>query len=255
MPIIQLDNISKTYTSGLFFKKKKQALTNVSLSINKGEILGIIGLNGAGKSSTIRILMGFSTPDSGAVTINGESVNFHPHRSRIGYLPENPSLYPHLSPKDHLKFSCRIAGLSAKEEHNKIQAALDRVGLGREANQPIKNFSKGMTQRAALAYAILLEPEILIMDEPMSGLDPLGQELIINIITECRQRGATVLFCSHILHDVERLCSRIGIMHNGKLQAIATPDTIPDVQLPDTIHNTDKLGTLEKFFLHVVTTN
>jgi ABC-2 type transport system ATP-binding protein len=218
--MIQCSHISKSYPYGALRYKKKLSLHKVSFKVNHNEVFGMIGLNGAGKSSILKILMGFVRPDSGIALIAGDPTFTVANRSRIGYLPEHPSLYPNLSVTEHLLFGCRCGKLTTKASTNRLREVLDRVGLTEVANIPIKRFSKGMTQRAALAYAILLDPEILILDEPMSGLDPLGRQMVVDIIQECKEKGTTILFCSHILTDVERICDRIGIMHQGKLVTI-----------------------------------
>lgn len=219
--------------------------------MERNEIFGIIGLNGAGKSSLLKIFMGFIRPDSGSAHIAGTPAGTATNRHLIGYLPEHPSLYPNLTITEHLQFASRIGGLTGKEEKKRIQALLETVGLANAAKIPIKRFSKGMTQRAALAYAILLEPEILILDEPMSGLDPLGRQLVIDIIQKNRNNGTTILFCSHILTDVERICDRIGIMHHGKLATIIeTP--IPRVGNHASFLPEEGKTPLESLFLQTV---
>lgn len=248
MDIFSSNNISKAYRTGCLKRTWKQALDDVTLHVEPHEVFGIIGLNGAGKSTLLKIFMGFIKPDQGTASICGTTVASSECRRKIGYLPEHPSLYPQLSITEHLQFGCRVAGLSTKETKERIQKALETVELVDVAKVPIKSFSKGMSQRAALAYAILLEPEILLLDEPMSGLDPLGRQLVIDIIQEYQERNATILFSSHILTDIERLCDRIGIMHQGKLESIFTLES-----LPGTYTNRDRGQTpLEQYFLDTV---
>lgn len=227
MEMISSTHLCKTYRLGFLKHASKIALNSVSLCVNHNEVFGIIGLNGAGKSTLLKILMGFVSADSGTARIAGEAAGSAASRNLIGYLPENPCLYPNLSITEHLHFGASIGKLHGQEQSTRIQSVLETVGLSDVANIPVKRFSKGMTQRAALAYAILLQPEILIFDEPMSGLDPLGRQLVIDIIRDYRSRGTTILFCSHILADVERICDRIGIMHQGNLVSII-PSPISD---------------------------
>lgn len=227
-------------------------LTDITFHVNRQEVFGIIGLNGAGKSSILKIFMGFTRPDSGTASIAGNPVKSKNCHRQIGYLPEHPSLYPHLSINEHLQFGCRIADLTGKEAKKRIQTALETVGLIDEKKTPIKRFSKGMTQRAALAYTILLEPEILILDEPMSGLDPLGRQLVLDIIQEYQTRGATVLFCSHILTDVERICDRIGIMHQGKLESVILTKSLEKSYIAS--NTIASQSPLEHFFLNTIQT-
>ncbi|MFV0438920.1 MAG: ABC transporter ATP-binding protein [Desulfopila sp.] len=216
--MISCELLQKTYHVGFLPQKTKVALNRVNLAVQRNEVFGIIGLNGAGKSSLLKILMGFVRPDSGTAHIGGGQPAGELEKSaHIGYLPEHPALYRNLTITEHLQFGCRCGGIDSTETNRRIAKVLDKVGLAEVASTPIKRFSKGMTQRAALAYAILLDPEVLILDEPMSGLDPLGRQLVIDIIDEYRQKGTTILFSSHILTDVERICDRIGIMHQGEL--------------------------------------
>jgi ABC-2 type transport system ATP-binding protein len=218
--VISCQLIYKSYSTGFLQRTAKIALNGISFQVDRNEIFGIIGLNGAGKSTLLKILMGFIQPDSGSALIGGKWAGTAGNHRLIGYLPEHPSLYSNLTITEHLQFASRLGDLTAKQEKMRLQAVLEQVDLKTSANIPIKRFSKGMTQRAALAYAILLEPEILILDEPMSGLDPLGRQLVIDIIHEYRRKGSTILFCSHILTDIERICDRIGIMHQGNLTTI-----------------------------------
>lgn len=251
MQMISCDLIHKSYQVGFLERKRKIALNGVTLQVEQNEVFGIIGLNGAGKSSLLKIFMGFIRQDSGEAFIAGLPAGTASNRHLIGYLPEHPSLYPNLSITEHLQFGCRIGNVTGPDEKKRIEEVLETVGLTEAAQIPIKRFSKGMTQRAALAYAILLKPEILILDEPMSGLDPLGRQLVIDIIREFRDKGTTILFCSHILTDVERICDRIGIMHRGNLVTIiSTPISCNGSQgnfLPE-----EGKTPLESFFLHTV---
>ncbi len=223
MECLSCKSIIQTYKAGFTGKKKIVALNQVSFQVEQHEVFGIIGPNGAGKSTILKVLMGFIKPDQGTALVNGKTAGSTIARSHIGYLPEHPSLYPHLSPQEHLQFSCRVSGISRSLAHEQIQSVLQTVGLSEVGGTPVKCFSKGMTQRAALAYALLHNPPILILDEPMSGLDPLGRQLVIEIIQEIHSKGTTILFCSHILSDVERICDRIAIMNKGRLVATTTP--------------------------------
>ncbi len=231
--IIQFQEVTKVY-HGELFKKKSVALRGVSLEVHQGEIFGIIGRNGAGKSTSIKILMGFVKHTNGQVVLSGRN----PHEAKchegLGYLPESPCLYQHLSITDHLNFAAAITNIPGREIKDRIKQILQRVGLSQAAKIKIQKFSKGMTQRAALAYALLHDPDILILDEPMSGLDPFGRQMVIDIINDYRARNKTVLFCSHILTDVERICDRIGVMNRGRIIKIMRPDEIPPTTGPHT---------------------
>ncbi|MDD2464682.1 MAG: ABC transporter ATP-binding protein [Desulfobulbus sp.] len=249
--MIQCNHIFKSYPINLLRRRRKQAIHNINFNVRHNEVFGIIGLNGAGKSSILKILMGFIHPDSGAALIAGNPASAISNRTRIGYLPEHPSLYPNLSVNEHLYFGCRCGGLGNQEATTRIREVLKRVGLTEVAQIPIKRFSKGMTQRAALAYSILLAPEILILDEPMSGLDPLGRQLVIDIIHEYQDKGSTILFCSHILTDVERICDRIGIMHQGNLVTIISTPLDKSEHKPPLVSENGKTR-LEALFLDTV---
>lgn len=251
MDMIVCDAIHKSYPTGFLKRVRKEALDSVSFEVRHNEVFGMIGLNGAGKSSILKILMGFVRAESGTALIAGEPVGARENRHGIGYLPEHPSLYPNLTVTEHLRFACRIDNLPSQQAKSRVQAVLEQVGLAEAAKTPIKRFSKGMTQRAALAYAILLEPEILILDEPMSGLDPLGRQLVIDIIREFKAKGTTILFCSHILTDVERICDRIGIMHRGRLAALVSTPLNGSVA-QGSVQMDDGKTPLESFFLHTV---
>ena len=244
--VINFKGVSKTYKADLF-GKAKMALANLSLEVRAGEVLGIIGPNGAGKSTTLKILLGFIKYDSGQVSLRGLLPSDPAAHERLGYLPENPSLYEKLTIKEQLEFAASVAKLPSSAGKRRIAQVLERVDLTQAAKTPVRKFSKGMTQRAALAYALLHEPEILVLDEPMSGLDPLGREMVVDIIRDYRDQGKTILFCSHILTDVERICSRIGIMNRGRLVVDMRPE-----ELPAPAHEFADKSPLEAFFLKTI---
>ena len=214
MPI-RIANLSKHYKKGL--KVKKLAVDNLNLEIKKGEVFGFLGPNGAGKSTVIKILLDFIRPDSGAVTIKELPVNEPMARKYIGYLPENPFFYDHLTAEETLKFGGKAAGMKQGTLKDRIDQLLTRLKLSHVKKQPIRTYSKGMVQRIGLALALIHDPEICILDEPMSGLDPLGRRLVADLILDMRKMGKTVFFSSHILSDIESLCDRIGILNEGKL--------------------------------------
>lgn len=250
--IIEFVRVDKFYTSD-FRKIKTQALNNVSFSVTSGEVFGIIGANGAGKSTCIKILMGFTPFSTGSVSLNNHAPQSPSAHMGVGYLPENPCLYNNLTLIEHLQFAASVLQLKPAETTAQIEKLLQRVDLAHVAKTPIRKFSKGMTQRAALAYTLIGDPEILILDEPMSGLDPLGRQIVIDIISEHRQQGKTTLFCSHILTDVERLCTRIGIMNKGELATTITPDEIK--LSPIAQAGLQGSSPLESFFLETISQN
>ncbi len=214
MPI-RIANLSKYYRKGL--KAKKRAIEDLNLEIKKGEVFGFLGPNGAGKSTVIKILLDFIRPDSGSITIKELPVNEPKVRKYIGYLPENPFFYDHLTAEETLKFGGKTAGMEKGVLEERIDQLLTCLNLFHVKKQPIRTYSKGMVQRLGLALALIHEPEICILDEPMSGLDPLGRRLVADLILDMRKMGKTVFFSSHILSDIESLCDRIGILNEGKL--------------------------------------
>lgn len=226
MQVITCESVCKTYSQGIGHREKKAALDFLNFSVDEGEVFGIIGPNGAGKSTLIKTIMGFVRPDSGIITIKGQDCSDPACHYNIGYLPETATLYNKISIRDHLLFGARITGMTRTERVSRINTVLRMVDLEEVSNTPLRNYSKGMTQRAALAYALFSEPEILILDEPMSGLDPMGRQLVIDIMRTLHQKGVTILFCSHILNDVERICNRIGIMNQGRLSLVTTPEQL-----------------------------
>ena len=216
MADIVFDSIEKTYKAGLF-KKKVQAVKSLSLTIHEGEVFGLIGPNGAGKSTTIRMLLGLIRPDSGNVQYQGKALDSTVLKKNIGYLPENPYLYDHLTLAELLNFCGRTSGLNSVVTKERSQFLMDRLNLSEVQKRPLRNFSKGMLQRAGICFALLHNPSIVVFDEPMSGLDPIGRKMVFDLIMELKEQGKTIFFCSHILNDVERLCDRIGLLNKGSL--------------------------------------
>jgi ABC-2 type transport system ATP-binding protein len=213
---ISIESISKTYNPGLF-KKNVQAVKDLTLDIKKGEIYGLIGPNGAGKSTTIRVLLGLIRPDKGDILFRGEPLQQIKFQGEIGYLPENPYLYDYLTLKEVLEFCGKTSGCSKSYRDERIVELAEKLRLSEALNRPLRTYSKGMLQRAGICFALLHDPAIVILDEPMSGLDPLGRKLVIDIVLELKEKGKTVFFCSHILSDVERLCDRMGVLVKGQL--------------------------------------
>ena len=217
-PLVRIDGLEKTFTIG-FLRKKVEAVRGVSFEVRPGEIFGVLGPNGAGKTTTIKMLLGLIFPTKGTLSLFGEARPSPAVMKRLGYLPENPYVYQYLKPHEFLDLCGRLCGIPASERKKKSDAILERVGLAHAVDRPIGRFSKGMTQRIGLAQALLHDPELLILDEPMSGLDPIGRKQVRDLIVEERKRGKTILFTSHILSDVELLCDRVAIFHRGKVTA------------------------------------
>jgi len=216
VPIL-VESLSKTFRIG-FERKVVDAVHNVSFAVPAGEIFGFLGPNGAGKTTTIKMCMDLIRPTSGAIRIFGRTPSDIDARARIGYLPEQPYFYDYLTPTELLDFFGRLYGMPSAELAKRIDEVLDLVGLSHARTRTLRKFSKGMLQRAALAQALLSHPDLVVLDEPMSGLDPIGRKEFKDIILSLRSRGCTVFFSSHILADVELLCDKIAIIDHGKLR-------------------------------------
>lgn len=202
--------------------KKKGAVTNLSLEIDSGEIFGVIGANGAGKSTVIKMIQGFIRPDKGEILIDNKNPFDPVSRLNMGYLPENPYFYTNLTALELLRFSTSASGVPKRLAEQRITSLLKTVDLYSFRKQRLKTFSKGMIQRAGICFALVHDPKVVVLDEPMSGLDPLGRKMVIDLIHTLRAQGKTILFCSHILNDVERICDRVAIMDKGCLKQIFT---------------------------------
>jgi ABC-2 type transport system ATP-binding protein len=206
--------------------KTKVAVESLSLTVERGEIFGLLGPNGAGKTTTLKMLLGLLRPSSGQAWLLGSPIGRPESRRKVGYLPENPYFFDRLTAREFLIFSGRLAGLEAKDAARRAQAWLERLGLGDRAALPLRKFSKGMVQRVGLAHALIHDPELVFLDEPMSGLDPLGRREFRDLILECRGRGTTVVFSSHILPDVELICDRVCVLTHGMVARSGTLDDL-----------------------------
>ena len=202
--------------------KVTRGVTELTFSVRRGEVVGYLGPNGAGKTTTIKILTGLHKPTSGEAWILGQRVENPSARRRLGFLPEQPYFYDYLSGIEYLELAGQLSGLGGHEAHERARRWLGRVGLGEQPRLMLRKYSKGMLQRLGLAAALVHDPELLILDEPMSGLDPFGRRDVRELILEQRDKGTTVLFSSHILPDVEVLCDRVAIVLKGRLERVAT---------------------------------
>jgi ABC-2 type transport system ATP-binding protein len=218
-PAIRIDDLTKDYAVGFWRKRPYRALDRLTLDIEPGEVFGFLGPNGAGKTTTLKLLMQLIFPSSGRAEILGRPVGDVGVRRRIGYLPENPSFYDYLTAEELLNYFGQLFGFTAAERRTRVPALLDRVSIGAERRLQLRKFSKGMIQRVGIAQALLNDPEVVFLDEPMSGLDPLGRRDVRALILELRDQGRTVFFSSHILADAEALCSRVAIVAGGRLAA------------------------------------
>ncbi len=218
-PAIRIEELTKDYAIGFWRRRPYRALDRLTLDIEPGEVFGFLGPNGAGKTTTLKLLMQLIYPTSGRAEILGRPVGDVAVRQRIGYLPENPSFYDYLTAEELLNYFGELFGLSAADRRKRIATLLDRVGIGAERKLQLRKFSKGMIQRVGIAQALLNDPELIFLDEPMSGLDPLGRRDVRALILELRDQGRTIFFSSHILADAEALCRRVAVVAGGRLAA------------------------------------
>jgi ABC-2 type transport system ATP-binding protein len=216
---IRTEGLTKHYTVGFWRSRPYVALDGLDLQVSPGEIFGFLGPNGAGKTTTLKLLMQLIFPTGGRAEILGRPVGDVAVKRRIGYLPENPFFYDNLSAEELLTYFATLFGYHGQDRTARVARMLDEVGLGAERRFQLRKYSKGMLQRVGLAQALLNDPEVIFLDEPMSGLDPIGRRDVRDIILRLRDRGTTVFFSSHILGDAETLCSRVAILAQGKLIA------------------------------------
>ncbi|MDQ5845953.1 MAG: ABC transporter ATP-binding protein [Acidobacteriota bacterium] len=216
--VVEITNLTKDYELGFWRKRKVRALDGLSVSVNQGEIFGFLGANGAGKTTTLKLLMTLIFPTEGSARILGQDISDVAMHGRIGYLPENPYFYDYLSALEFLDFCGQIFGFTKSERMARAKDLLGRVRLEESKwNTQLRKFSKGMLQRVGLAQALINDPEVVFLDEPMSGLDPIGRREVRDLIASLRQDGKTVFMCSHILSDIEALCDRVAILKSGRL--------------------------------------
>ncbi len=218
MPVIECQELTKDYLAGFWRRRPRRALDRLTLSVEAGEIFGFLGPNGAGKTTTLKLLMGLIRPTAGAARLLGAPPG--ERLARIGYLPENPYFYDYLSCRELLEYYGRLSGLRGADLARSVASALERVEMHEHAGLALRKCSKGMLQRIGLAQAILHDPELLILDEPMSGLDPLGRGLVRELMLELKRRGRTIFFSTHILSDAEQLCDRVAVLDRGRLRRL-----------------------------------
>jgi ABC-2 type transport system ATP-binding protein len=224
---IELDNLRKDFSLSMRLGRRR-ALDGLSLSVRRGEIFGFLGPNGAGKTTSIKILVSLLRQDSGTATIYGAEPARGETRQQIGYLPESPTFYDHLTGREFLAFCGRLCGLRGAELRERSDRLLEQVGLAHAADLQIRRYSKGMNQRVGIAQALLHDPELVILDEPMSGLDPIGRAEVRDLILDLKRRGKTVFFSTHIIPDVELICDRVGLINRGRMVAEGTVSELLD---------------------------
>jgi ABC-2 type transport system ATP-binding protein len=216
--VLSVEKLAKTFVKP-FTGKKVEAVRGVSFEVRRGDIFGFLGPNGAGKTTTIKMLTGLIFPTSGQASILGQSVPSPEAMGKVGFLPENPYVYPYLSPREFVSLCGRLNGMGGKHLTSEVERVIDRVGISYAMDRRVGALSKGMLQRTGLAAALVHSPELLILDEPMSGLDPVGRKEVRDLIIEESRAGRTVFFSSHILSDVELLCDHVCILRKGEVVA------------------------------------
>ena len=246
--VIEVNDLTKTYLTP-FARKRVEALRGVTFSVEEGQIFGFVGPNGAGKTTTIRMMMGLIRPTSGSIKLLGHALPSRAARERVGFLPESPYFYDYLTVPELLDLAGRLFGVPAPLRKQRADELIERVGLARARTQSLKKFSKGMLQRAGLAQALMNDPSLVVLDEPMSGLDPIGRKEVRDLIVSLREAGKTVFFSTHILSDVEAITDRVAIVARGALQTSGTPaelvaKTILGVDITVRLPADTELGTL-----------
>ena len=226
MPAIEILGLEKSYQVGFWRKRSKRALLPLHLTVEEGEIFGFLGPNGAGKTTTLKMLMGLVFPSAGSARILGQEWTNPEVKAQIGFLPEQPYFYDYLTAHELLDYYGQLSGVAAKNRKRRIEEVLQRVGLTDIKGLQLRKFSKGMLQRAGIAQAILHDPKLVFLDEPMSGLDPLGRRDVRDLIQQLKQEGKTVFFSTHILSDAEALCDRVAIINRGELRGIGAVEEL-----------------------------
>ena len=231
MPAIEILGLEKTYSVGFWRKRPKRALHPLQLTVEDGEIFGFLGPNGAGKTTTLKLLMGLVFPTAGSARILGREWTDPSVKAQIGFLPEQPYFYDHLTAHELLEYYGQLSGVPAKQRKQRVEQVLDQVGLRDVRGVQLRKFSKGMLQRVGIGQAILHDPKLVFFDEPMSGLDPMGRREVRDLMEQLKHQGKTVFFSTHILSDAEALCDRVAIIHQGELRGVgAVEDLTSSVQ-------------------------
>jgi ABC-2 type transport system ATP-binding protein len=220
MHAIEIQGLSKDYTVGFWKKQLRPAVKSLNLAVNLGETFGFLGPNGAGKTTTLKMLMGIIFPTSGSARILGQDCTAPEVKQKIGFLPEQPYFYDYLSAPELLDYYAQLSGVERAERKRRTAELLERVGLADVGRKQLRKFSKGMLQRVGIAQAIIHDPEVVFLDEPMSGLDPLGRYEIRELIQSLKDAGKTIFFSTHILSDAEALCDRVAVIHKGELRGV-----------------------------------
>ena len=230
-PAIEILGLTKDYPVGFWRKRMVRSLDNLTFQVEEGEVFGFLGPNGAGKTTTMKLLMGLIYPTSGMARVRGRAIDDIQMHREIGYLPEQPYFYDYLTARELLDYYARFSDYSVAERRERVTRFLKLVGLADAGDVQLRKFSNGMLQRAGIAQAILHDPKVVFLDEPMSGLDPVGRREVRDIIHELKQQGRTVFFSTHILSDAEMLCDRVAVLAGGKLQGVGAPNEIVSIEV------------------------
>src|SRR5215471_9962366 len=220
MRAIEITGLSKEYAVGFWKKQRRPALKSLNLTVEAGETFGFLGPNGAGKTTTLKLLMGIIFPSAGSATILGRDASDPEVKRKIGFLPEQPYFYDYLSAPELLDYYARLSGVSTAARQQRIGELLEQVGLSDVGSKQLRKFSKGMLQRVGIAQAIIHDPEVIFLDEPMSGLDPVGRHEVRELIQGLKDAGKTIFFSTHILSDAAALCDRVAVIHKGELRGV-----------------------------------
>ena len=239
---LEMEALEKSYRIGFFKNQTVRALRGLSLKVEPGQVYGLIGPNGAGKSTAIKILLNLVRPSAGRARIFGVDSTDRASRQFVGFVPENPAPYEHLSGREFVELSARLARVPSAEHKKRVDDSIERVGLSRASGLRIRRYSKGMVQRTVLAAALVSQPRIMVLDEPTSGLDPIGRRLVRDIIVDERKKGTTILFCTHIISDVEAVCDRLSVLLAGQAVREGTVAELLSGQAPQMEVTVDNLA-------------
>jgi ABC-2 type transport system ATP-binding protein len=220
MSAIEISGLSKSYSIGFWRKRPVVALKPLHLVVEEGEVFGYLGPNGAGKTTTLKLLMGLIFPSGGSARILGMAIEDPRMKAMIGFLPEQPYFYDYLTAPELLEYYAQLSGVPARERRRRVQVMLERVGLFDVGRLQLRKFSKGMLQRVGIAQAVLHDPKVVFLDEPMSGLDPMGRREVRDLMLSLKEEGKTIFFSTHILSDAEALCDRVAVLHKGELRGV-----------------------------------
>jgi ABC-2 type transport system ATP-binding protein len=230
-PALAIQGLTKSFRVGHLRGHMRPALVDLTLEVPRGEVFGYLGPNGSGKTTTLKLLMGMVSPDGGTATVLGLPLRDRAWRQRAGYLPENPYLYDYLTAREYLDYVGRLFGMPREARRERAQELLRLVDLVRSADAPLRRYSKGMLQRVGLAQALVNDPELVFLDEPMSGLDAIGRRLARDLIVDLKRKGRTVFFSTHILSDAEALCDRVALLRGGRLLRVGRLDEILQIDV------------------------